>query len=776
MHSEEGSTASCFDGLENAYGNSPDNWGDRKVFQGSYINFGYWDGIDLRKPISVEDRVKSSGNLYRYVLDLLDISPDDTILEVGCGRGVGIIDAVKNYNFKSIVGIDAVQPQVERARRAISDNNIGKLKGKASIDVVQAFADATKREAKSVDKVYSVEVAQHFKNIIAFAREMRRIIRPGGKIVLTSHLSTSKGNLEKRSDWDKMSPPEGQIDVLVPISDILFAFKIFGFRVKYHSIGKHVFPGFEKWINANCPDNIIGLNLCNAYKKGYIDYYVVEAKKTVNETVIDDYDVISDVFSKLPCSVYLKDRKGVYLFANIQSAVAARVGSVDELIGKTDYDIFTKKQADKFRENDLKVIEFRKEYAIEEDSYLPDGSKLTQLSTKKPLIDRNGVTIGVLGITTDITMRKKNEELKLENERQRIRLQEQEKFRKVVDQVVHDTQTQLYILESTLAKSLSKLSEKEYAVLRESVNKLRSIIDVMLQYSTGKTASYRRSQYILVSDLLSKIVEQQKYRNTSSKIEFSCTFDPDFASSFVYGDVLTLERMLNNVINNAVDAIDENKAGIININLTGNSEMVIIKVQDNGKGMSEEVAERLMMNMPVETTKEHGFGIGMTQIQSALEEFKGYQKIESKECIGTKISLNLPRIKEPSCFTEQITLKKGCTVLVLIKDSNSRLILENHLKKYSDDIDLKIFESAMDAVSFIHSFENQKKLFLLTSYKLQDNELNGPEVIQNGGIGLKNAIIIDDINSEEIQSAVTSFGMKIIPASFIGNASIHLEN
>lgn len=56
----------------------------------------------------------------------------------------------------------------------------------------------------------------------------------------------------------------------------------------------------------------------------------------------------------------------------------------DDPIGKTDYHFFTKEVADRYRANDLAVMESQKESTVEEPVTLPNGKTITQLSTKRP--------------------------------------------------------------------------------------------------------------------------------------------------------------------------------------------------------------------------------------------------------------------------------------------------------------------------------------------------------------------------------------------------------
>ena len=80
-----------------------------------------------------------------------------------------------------------------------------------------------------------------------------------------------------------------------------------------------------------------------------------------------------------------------------------------EIIGKTDHDIFPKKRADKFQENDRKILKAKVPMEFEEIAPHKDGLH-TYISIKFPLSASDNKIYGVCGISTDITERKQYEE------------------------------------------------------------------------------------------------------------------------------------------------------------------------------------------------------------------------------------------------------------------------------------------------------------------------------------------------------------------------------
>jgi PAS domain S-box-containing protein len=105
--------------------------------------------------------------------------------------------------------------------------------------------------------------------------------------------------------------------------------------------------------------------------------------------------------------IFVKDLQGRLLLVNKRYEELFHV-TKDSVLGRTEYDIFPKETADRFRENDDAVLAARKPLAIEE--YVPhDDGIHSYISIKFPLEGPDGNISGVCGISTDITGRKQLE-------------------------------------------------------------------------------------------------------------------------------------------------------------------------------------------------------------------------------------------------------------------------------------------------------------------------------------------------------------------------------
>lgn len=262
------------DKLIEVYGLSQDNWGDLPYFQGGYINYGYWKNIQLNDLdiISVEQRIQSSVDLYKEIISDLNLSQEDSVLEVGCGRGIGIANVLSWFPNKEIYALDINPNQIERAKV-----NVKKMAPQLKdIIFINRNVEDTGLPTSSIDKAYSVEAAQHFGSIENFAVEMKRLLKPGGQLTFATYFPKSSGyNKELKEILPLIHE---KLENITPVDKICAIFLKAGFtNASYRSIGKDVFHDYSRWLK-QVNSNFWSLNYYKAYKLGYIDYYIFTIK------------------------------------------------------------------------------------------------------------------------------------------------------------------------------------------------------------------------------------------------------------------------------------------------------------------------------------------------------------------------------------------------------------------------------------------------------------------------------------------------------------------
>ena len=119
------------------------------------------------------------------------------------------------------------------------------------------------------------------------------------------------------------------------------------------------------------------------------------------ETAAEPLEVITSAMNSIPDIIFYKDTEGVYRGGN--TAWAALAGKpLDQLVGKTDFDLFPADVAKSFQSYDKAMLASGKATKNEEWLTYPDGRKVYVETLKTPWIGKDGKVLGVLGVCHEI--------------------------------------------------------------------------------------------------------------------------------------------------------------------------------------------------------------------------------------------------------------------------------------------------------------------------------------------------------------------------------------
>ena len=124
-----------------------------------------------------------------------------------------------------------------------------------------------------------------------------------------------------------------------------------------------------------------------------------------------------------------------------------------------------------------------------------------------------------------------------------------------------------------------------------------------------------------------------------------CTFNTNGIEHLeVRTDRNAIIQVFNNLYQNAIQAEEEGKQGIINADLQKEDDYAVIRISDNGCGIKKENLETIFQ--PYFTTKSSGTGLGLGITKSIIEQSGGTIKVESEEGKGTTFEIKLPLSKK----------------------------------------------------------------------------------------------------------------------------------
>ena len=352
----------------------------------------------------------------------------------------------------------------------------------------------------------------------------------------------------------------------------------------------------------------------------------VTDRKKIEKELLSAKEMLQSIIDNTTAVIYIKDLEGRYILINSRHEDLFLI-TKKEIIGKTDYDIFSKDEADKLRENDKQVINTKSPLKVEEVVSHNDGGLHTYISVKFLLKDEHGAPYGVCGISTDITDRKKAENTLRRLSGQILNAYEEE--RKRISMELHDGMGQtllaikLYIqmMDEKLKKGLApdrNSFDKIYSHLNKTIDELRNItMDLRPSYleemSIGEALSWYSTK---VHDDTGIII--------NLKVDNSIKAAPRI-KDHIYR---IYQEVLNNVYKHA-------GADIVNVVLKENKNIMSLEVRDNGKGF--DMSDKSQINRRIDNNS-----LGFSIICERAELLGGKCKITSSIQEGTTIYVEVP--------------------------------------------------------------------------------------------------------------------------------------
>lgn len=181
-----------------------------------------------------------------------------------------------------------------------------------------------------------------------------------------------------------------------------------------------------------------------------------------------------------------------------------------------------------------------------------------------------------------------------------------------------------------------QMADKVSTSLIEQIDNLSYIAS---EFSNFAKMPEARPEELNLNDLLDVALELYLNEQTV-KVSLSKTDE----QIIVFSDRSQLLRVFTNLLENAIQAIPEDRDGKVYVLLTkeeGNT--ALISITDNGQGISEEVAERIFQ--PYFTTKSSGTGLGLAMTKKIIEFWQGQIWFETIEDEGTTFFIRLPIVE-----------------------------------------------------------------------------------------------------------------------------------
>jgi nitrogen fixation/metabolism regulation signal transduction histidine kinase len=225
--------------------------------------------------------------------------------------------------------------------------------------------------------------------------------------------------------------------------------------------------------------------------------------------------------------------------------------------------------------------------------------------------------------------------------RSKIELKKAEReaaWRDIARRVAHEIKNPLTPMKLSIQHLYEIFKDKKgedfSEVLTKTKNMMTTEIDklnkIATEFSNFAKLPGRDYEPLKINDVIREVVSLY---SSEPNIEFSLNLP--ILSPYVYADNQELNRVFQNLIKNAIQSIEDE--GLIEISSISGDNFIIVRIKDNGTGISPEVMKHLFT--PNFSTKSSGMGLGLAIAKKSLDDMRASISFESKVNIGTTVEL-----------------------------------------------------------------------------------------------------------------------------------------
>jgi PAS domain S-box-containing protein len=360
--------------------------------------------------------------------------------------------------------------------------------------------------------------------------------------------------------------------------------------------------------------------------------------------------LLQALMDNLPDHIYFKDTQSRFIRNSKSQATSLRLSDPSEVVGKTDFDFFP--HAEKSYAEEQEVMRSGKPLVdFEEWVVWPDGRETWVLTTKLPLRNSEGQTIGIFGISHDITERKRaeqaihqlNADLRKQAEQLQVANKELEAFSYSVS---HDLRAPLRAIDGytrILVEDYDSILDEEgkriCGVISREARRMGQLIDDLLAFSRlGRKEMFtsKIEMRVLVTSVLNELLKEEE----RERIDLNIADLP-----VAKGDSSLLRQVWMNLLANAIKFTSKKERAVIEVGGKATEDELIYYVRDNGAGFEMEYANKLFgvfqrLHSESEFT---GTGVGLAIVQRIIHRHDGRVWAEGDVEGGAIFYFALPR-------------------------------------------------------------------------------------------------------------------------------------
>lgn len=170
---------------------------------------------------------------------------------------------------------------------------------------------------------------------------------------------------------------------------------------------------------------------------------------------------------------------------------------------------------------------------------------------------------------------------------------------------------------------------------KKAAERIQDLTDNILNYARK---SNNVKENVFLNELSNKAIKLLTVKASKKNVNLSGNYCKE--SLIVYANENKLLQVILNLVNNSIDACDKNGSVRISTEIN-NNQQIVLKVEDNGCGISEEDQKKIFEDFF--TKKKHGTGLGLSVCKLILDEIDAKLSLKSEVNIGTTFSITFAK-------------------------------------------------------------------------------------------------------------------------------------
>jgi PAS domain S-box-containing protein len=417
----------------------------------------------------------------------------------------------------------------------------------------------------------------------------------------------------------------------------------------------------------------------------------ISQRKQTERSLSESEWLYHSLVDNLPVHVVRKDLDGRVTFAN--SSVCALLGrSLEDVLGKTDFDLFPRHLAEKYTQDDHRVLASGEVFSdIEENS---DGGRFNYFEVRKtPIRNANDEIVGVQVMFWDVTDRQ--QALKALAEAKEAAESANRAKSEFLANMSHEIRTPMNAIigmtELVLETRLSPEQRDFLQTVRDSGLSLLSIINDILDFSKIEAGRLELESYPFdVREWLGDSLKAIGLRAHVKGLELAFDIAAD-VPRVVVGDALRLRQVIINLVGNAVKFTEKGEV-VVSCTVADDGTAAAegrvrlhFRVRDTGIGITDEQQQRIFRafeqaDMSL-TRKYGGTGLGLAISSRIVQQMNGRIWVKSVQRQGSVfhfiVDLEVGRPEDAPVEAPDHTRLIGLRVLIVDdNDTNRRILVE----------------------------------------------------------------------------------------------------